>query len=667
MSASDPQGDRVLSLFDQQVTKQPCAIAALFQSRAITYLELSALTHSLAHRLRGLGVGPDSIVGIALERSIEMVVGVLSVLRAGGAYLPLDPTHPGERLRFMLDDSQAAVVVTEEKFLQLPPIAERSTLLVESNCSTERLEHRADDRGEIAKLVTHTDSKNLAYVIYTSGSTGRPKGVMIQRQSFDNQIEWMSERYPLRAGDRVLQLAALTFDFSVVELFWPLVAGATIVLPVQGGEKDPEYLAALLLSLQVTDVHFVPSMLDLFLAHPVLPALPSLRRLFSGGEVLTPKLVRRCRVAFPGVEIHNQYGPTETTVNATHWECVGEENPVPIGSAVGATSVHVLDELLQPVAENEVGEIFIGGVQVARGYFGKPALSAERFLPDPFSAVPGQRMFRTGDLARFSSNGTLQFTGRVDHQVKIRGFRVELGEIEAVLAQAPQVLQAVVVFRRHRTERHGQLIAFLVARNRIALNLADLRQHLARYLPNYMIPLSFIQLDALPVGLSGKIDRMTLSLATTSVDAGSSSGSSGTVERVLCLIVADLVGTPSIDPAITLLEQGLDSITIVQFAVRVRELFQVSIPVRFLRRPIIQEIEHFIVGRVQQEQLSVVVSSAERALGMSETECRAMLAKMDPLQDKELEALSGDNVWARQLTLFRFLRTAGLADAHKLE
>nr|QEO74529.1 condensation domain-containing protein [uncultured bacterium] len=457
------------ALFAQQVARSPEAPAVTFEHRTLSYRELDRISGRLAARLLDLGVQPDTVVGVLMERSVEMVAALLGVLKAGASYLPLDPEYPAERLGWILGDARVSVVLAQERLLPVIPPTETHMLFLEDGW-----------KGEGASVSrSGLSDQSLAYVLYTSGSTGRPKGVMIPHRGIVNRLLWMQEAYGLTPDDRVLQKTPYSFDVSVWEFFWPLITGAHLVVARPGGHRDSSYLAELIEREQVTVLHFVPSMLQAFLEEPDLSGCASLRLVVASGEALTPELRRRFGERLEA-RLENLYGPTEASVDVTAWNCATEARGgiVPIGRPVANTRIHLLDRSLRPVPIGIPGELSIGGVQLARGYFNRPDLTAERFVPDPLSAAAGDRLYRTGDLARHLPDGTVEYLGRLDFQVKIRGFRIELGEIEAVLASHPEVRDAVVV-ARDEGAGDRRLAAYIVPRPEAACDISELRAFLA--------------------------------------------------------------------------------------------------------------------------------------------------------------------------------------------
>ncbi|MFL9674216.1 amino acid adenylation domain-containing protein [Pseudomonas marginalis] len=485
-----PLDQTLHGLFEAQVMRTPDAVAVKAHEQQLTYRQLNERANRLAHHLRELGVQPESRVGICLERGLDMLIGLFAILKAGGGYVPLDPTYPLERIAYMLHDSAPVVV-----------LAQRATRGVLGEVPVIDLDqptwqHQSASNPEVPGLT----ARNQAYVIYTSGSTGQPKGVINEHAGVVNRLLWMQDAYGLKAHDAVLQKTPFSFDVSVWEFFWPLFTGARLVMARPGGHKDPAYLCDVIEAERITTLHFVPSMLDVFLAHGDVSQAAGLQRVMCSGEALPGSLVRRFKQQLPGIGLYNLYGPTEAAVDVTAWNCARPDaaDNTPIGKPIANTRLYVLDGQLQPVPLGVVGELFIGGVQVARGYLNRPELTAERFLKDPFT--PG-RLYRTGDLGRYLPDGNIEYLGRNDDQVKIRGLRIELGEIQARLLEHPQVNEAAVVAREDR------LVAYYTG---TPADIEQLRAHLLQHLPDFMVPALFVHLDALPLSPNGKLDRKAL-------------------------------------------------------------------------------------------------------------------------------------------------------------
>ena len=477
-------------LFEAQVVRTPQAVAVKAGEHTLSYQQLNERANRLAHHLRDGGVRPDARVGICVERGLDMVIGLFAILKAGGAYVPLDPAYPPERIANMLHDSAPVVV-----------LAQSATRTLLGDVAVVDLDHSTwQHQPAINPQVPDLIAQNAAYVIYTSGSTGQPKGVINEHAGVVNRLLWMQDAYSLKAHDAVLQKTPFSFDVSVWEFFWPLFTGARLVMARPEGHKDPAYLCEVIAAEHITTLHFVPSMLDVFLAHGDVSQAAGLVRVMCSGEALPGSLVRRFKRQLPGIGLYNLYGPTEAAVDVTAWNCARPEVPdnTPIGKPIANTRLYVLDGQLQPVPLGVVGELFIAGVQVARGYLNRPELTAERFLDDPFT--PG-RMYRTGDLGRYLPDGTLEYLGRNDDQVKIRGLRIELGEIQARLIEHPAVKDAVVVARDQR------LVAYYTG---APTDIESLRAQLLQHLPDFMVPALFMHLDALPLSPNGKLDRKAL-------------------------------------------------------------------------------------------------------------------------------------------------------------
>jgi amino acid adenylation domain-containing protein len=426
---------------------------------------------------------------------------------------------------------------------------------------------------------THPD--NLAYVIYTSGSTGRPKGVMNAHRGIVNRVLWMQDAYRLSGSDRVLQKTPFSFDVSVWELFWPLLFGARLVLARPGGHQDPDYLSALIAREGVTIMHFVPSMLQAFLEVADLARCGSLREVMCSGEALAVETQNRFLARVPGSRLHNLYGPTEAAVDVSAWPCVPTPGAtqVPIGRPISNIRLYVLDRQFAPVPIGVAGELYIGGIGVARGYVGRPELTAERFVPNPFAA--GERLYRTGDLARWRADGTLEFLGRLDHQVKLRGFRIELGEIEAALLSHPDIAQAAVLARDDAATGAKQLVGYVVGAPGAAPEASELRRHLQRSLPDHMVPSAFMMLDALPLTPNGKLDRKALP-APERPESATYAAPRNATEAALAEIFAEVLKLDRVGIDDNFFELGGDSLLATRAVDRMQQQFRIGLPLRAL-------------------------------------------------------------------------------------
>lgn len=450
-----PQDKCLHQLIEEQVKKTPDAVAVLFEEQQLTYRELNARANQLAQYLQTLEVGPDQLVGISVERSLLMIIGLLGILKAGGAYVPIDPTYPKQRLDFMILDSQVNVLLTQEKLVSQFSDVKAEIICLDRDWETIAQQSQENPAGQV-------QANNLAYVIYTSGSTGTPKGAMNTHKGIVNRLLWMQDAYQLTSEDRVLQKTPFSFDVSVWEFFWPLLTGSRLVVAQPEGHRDSRYLVNLIAEQKITTLHFVPSMLQVFLQEPDLDRCSSLKRVVCSGEALPVDLQQRFFNRLE-CELHNLYGPTEAAIDVTHWKCQSteEQRTVPIGRPVANTQIYILDKAMQPVPVGVKGELHIGGIQLAKGYLNRPELTAEKFIPNPFSKDSTAKLYKTGDLARYLPDGNIEYLGRIDHQVKIRGFRIELGEIESVLAKHPSVREVVVV---PKTGQSGdeRLMAYIV-------------------------------------------------------------------------------------------------------------------------------------------------------------------------------------------------------------
>ena len=538
-----PLPSTIHGMFLAQAERKPDAVALVYGEERISYCELAGRVERLASRLRGLGVGPEVRVAVALPRSLRLVETLLAILQAGGAYVPLDPDDPPERREWIAEDCGAALVLTEEWDGWGRPSPGREG---------------GDGRGDGGEV-------SLAYVLYTSGTTGRPKGAMVTHAAAVNNLRWAQSAYGLRPGDAALLKTPISFDVSVRELFWPLSVGARVVIARPGGERDPAYLLGLIEREGVRIASFVPSLLAAVLDQP---SLPRLETVIAGGEALTPDLAGRVLERLPEAALFNHYGPTETAVNATAWRVRPGERPIPIGRPIANVRIDLLDAWDGPAPIGVAGELCIGGAGVGRGYLGRPDLTAEKFVPDP--REPGARRYRTGDLARWRTDGALEFLGRIDHQVKVRGFRVEPGEIEAALAGCPGVREAAVV------AKDGALVAF------VAGPAGDLRQELASRLPAFLVPSAFVEVASLPRTSSGKVDRRALARhEMTPVESGFELPRTP-VEEQVAGIWSEVLGRPRIGANDDFFSLGGHSLLALQVATRLREAFGVEIPLRKL-------------------------------------------------------------------------------------
>ncbi len=633
------------ALIEAQVERTPDAIAVIFNDEILTYRELNRRSNQLAHYLQALGVGPEVLVGICLENSVEMVVAVLGVLKAGGAYIPQDPAYPPERIAFVLSDAQAPVLLTQRHLVERLPKQGAQLVCLDTDWATIATEPDENPRSGVTL-------DDLAYVIYTSGSTGQPKGVMISHRAIGNHMQWLQTAFPLTEADAVLQKTPVSFDASVWEFYAPLLTGARLVVARPDGHAEPAYLVKTIIERQVTILQLVPSLLQLLLQEPEFAACTCLKRVFCGGEPLTPELVARFYAQL-SADLVNLYGPTEATIDATFWVCPREGQPriVPIGYPIANMRAYILDPHLQPVPVGVRGELYLGGVGLARGYLNRPDLTAEKFIPHPFrttadgrppSAKPpcpepkapygrgafgsgtaaaesstfsglpsvvSSRLYKTGDLARYLSDGAIEFFGRMDHQVKIRGFRLELGEIEAALRHHPAMRDAVVLAR---SDKYGpsqkQLVAYLVADPERRPTIGELRSFLKQTLPDYMIPSSFVFLEALPLTPNGKVDRHALPVPNqqTRLDEKTLTPPRNQIEQRLAEIWARVLQIEQVGVHDNFFELGGDSILSIQIIARANQAGLRLTPRQFF--------QHQTIAELAAVADTALVTSAEQGL-----------------------------------------------------
>jgi amino acid adenylation domain-containing protein len=498
-AADYPRQQCVHQQLETQAQQTPNAIAVEFEGRSLTYAELDARTNQLAHLLRKHGVRREVLVGVCLERSLEMVVALVGILKAGGAYVPLDPAYPADRIRYVLEDAHVKLLLTQESLVKSLPSSSAEIICLDPAWRAFIDEDTSQVKAEVLP-------ENLAYVIYTSGSTGKPKGVQLEHRSVANFLCSMRHEPGMTAGDVLVAVTTLSFDIAGLEMYLPLLVGARLVVASREATYDARLLKILLQKSGATVMQATPATWRLLFES----GWSGDRKLkvLVGGEALSPELARE--LASSCGEVWNMYGPTETTIWSAVYRVKGQdEKLVPIGKPIANTTLYILDSERQPVAVGQDGELYIGGEGLARGYYERPELTAEKFVHDPFRPEPGARMYRTGDLARYRPDGNVEFLGRLDHQVKIRGFRIELGEIESVLEQHPAVRQVVVLAREDMTG-NKQLVAYVVPETDLAVTPGALRAHARKQLPDFMTPAAFVQLATLPLTPNGKVDRKAL-------------------------------------------------------------------------------------------------------------------------------------------------------------
>lgn len=565
--------------FSAQAGETPDAVALVLpDGTATTFAQLNRQANRIAHRLRASGVGPETLVGVRAERSMELVAALYGVLKAGGAYVPLDPEHPRDRLADLLEDTAMPVILTQGRITEaLPP--------------TNALILDLDDPAQWAAWpdsdpAAPCDLDNVAYTISTSGSTGRPKSVVLSHRNAVERLDWLQARYPLQPDDAFLQRSSLSFDASVLEFFWPLTVGARLVLPSRDGHKDTGYLRDLIRSQGVTAAQFVPSMLSVLLTERGIEECTTLRLVVACGEEVPVATAQELLRKLPGCELYNGYGPTEATVCVNWWQCTPETladlSVVPLGTPFGNTATHILDADLRPVPPGAVGELFIGGTGVARGYLNRPGLTAERFLPDPFSARPGARLYRTGDLVRLRPDGeSLDFLGRADHQVKVRGFRIELGEIDATLCAHPDVRECATTVSAV-PPGDSRLVAYVVAADGALPEPDALRSFAERRLPAHAVPSAVLLVPELPRMASGKLNRAALPAPDLSAPGAGDGEPRNALEEWLCGLWCDVLGIAHVGIHDNFFGLGGHSLLAMRMANRIRDDLALDFPMSLL-------------------------------------------------------------------------------------
>ncbi|NBB13719.1 non-ribosomal peptide synthetase, partial [Pseudomonas sp. SLFW] len=565
--------------------------------QVLTYQQLDQRANQLAHYLRGQGVGRESLVGVAALRSVEMVIALYAVVKAGAAYVPLDPEYPADRLRYMLEDAGIGLLLSHDAMIDELPVVEGLQVL-----NLDRLDVAQQP---VTAPVVEIHPEQLANMIYTSGSTGQPKGAGNTHAALFNRLAWMQDAYGLEASDAVLQKTPFSFDVSVWEFFWPLMVGARLVMAQPGDHRDPALLTALIEQHTITTLHFVPSMLAAFMAQEDLSGCTSLKRIVCSGEALPADLSRETLQRLPNAGLFNLYGPTEAAIDVTHWTCVNEPGAsVPIGRPIANLHIHILDSRLNPQPIGVPGELYIGGTGLARGYHQRPGLTAERFVASPFGN--GERLYRTGDLARWRADGAVEYLGRLDHQIKLRGLRVEIGEIEAALLDHPAISEAVVIARQLATGT--QLVGYLVAD---VFDEEHLRTQLKQRLPDYMVPAHLVTLEKFPLSANGKLDRKALpepQLQQRAFEAPLEG-----VESALAELWQDLLGIPHIGRRDNFFELGGHSLLAIQLVAQIRRDLMLELPLRALfESPVLVDLAQFLNTRAEHAAMPVLLPRVER-------------------------------------------------------
>ncbi|MBH8554250.1 amino acid adenylation domain-containing protein [Nostocaceae cyanobacterium CENA357] len=615
-----PQDKCVHQLFAEQVQKTPNNIAVVFGEQQLTYAELNTRANQLAHHLQKLGVGAEVLVGLCCDRSFDMLIGILAILKAGGAYVPLDPTYPQERLSFMLQDSQVSVLLTQQKLLSRLPQYPTHTLCIDTEWPQSESQENP---------LSSVHPANLAYVIYTSGSTGKPKGTMIPHQGLVNYLSWSTQAYAVAQGSGAPVNSSIGFDATITSLFSPLLVGQKVVLLEE--EQEIEALSTILSSQSnFSLVKITPAHLEIL--SQLLPqerTTQQTRALIIGGEALLGKTLAFWQTYAPDTRLINEYGPTETVVGCCVYEASAETylpGAVPIGRPIANTQLYILNQHLQPVPIGVSGELYIGGAGVARGYLNRPELTAEKFISNLFSQEPGSRMYKTGDLARYLEDGTIEYLGRIDNQVKIRGFRVELGEIESLLSQYPNVRSQAVIVREDQPGDQ-RLVAYIVPDTEKPTP-KDLRNFLQTQLPEYMIPSVFVILEALPLTTNGKVNRQALP-APEQIRTQIYVAPRTSAEEIVTGIWAEVLGITQVGIDDNFFDLGGHSLLATQVIARLRQIFQVELPLRGLfDAPTPEMMVHLIANMLGERAIVEEIAQTWQELAqLSPEEMAAMLSR----------------------------------------
>ncbi|MBX8510359.1 amino acid adenylation domain-containing protein [Pseudomonas cichorii] len=624
-----PRDELIHGLFEQQVERTPDAAAVGdHNGQSLSYETLNRRANQLAHQLIKQGVTPDSRVAVALRRSNELVVALLAILKAGGAYVPIDPDLPDNRRDYMLDDSSPVAMLTCEALLDNVARADIPVLLVDENVDRSAFPDTNPSPALLGLEATH-----LAYVLYTSGSTGKPKGVMNEHRGVVNRLLWARDEYRVNETDRVLQKTPFGFDVSVWEFFLPLLTGAHLYMARPGGHQDPGYLAQVMREQNITLLHFVPSMLEVFLEHGDNQGFSALSRVLCSGEALPRSLQKRFEEQLAPVELHNLYGPTEAAIDVTSWQCLpsDEGDSVPIGRPIANIQIYILDPHGQPTPVGVAGEINIGGVGVARGYLNLPELSAERFVRDPFSSDPDARLYKTGDLGRWLDNGAVEYIGRNDFQVKIRGQRIELGEIEAKLALHEAIKEAVVL-ARDEASGEKRLVAYFTSTSDSPLDIRELRDHLQAQLPAYMVPAAYVGLATLPLTGNGKLDRGLLPAPTASdVISRRYVAPQGQLESALAELWQNLLKVEQVGREDHFFELGGHSLLAIQLISQMRQQLSIELDLAELfAHPTLADLAHIAASAGKSSLPDITLVDRDADLPMSFAQQRLwFLAQME--------------------------------------
>lgn len=593
-------------IFEKQVQEVPERTALIFDSEKMSYKELNEKANKLANFLIKEGTKKEDLIALFMDRSFEMVISLLGILKTGAAYVPIDPDYPKERAIYILKDTGAKFLLTTNGMKEKVTDFNSNIIYLDNYWQKISLESKENPKIDI-------NEENIAYVIYTSGSTGRPKGVMNTHKGICNRIFWMQDAFNLTERDRVLQKTPYTFDVSVWEFFWPLSVGSTMVISEPGGHRDTSYLIKVIINEEITTIHFVPSMLKLFLEDKDVKKCKCLKRVICSGEVLSYELQEKF-FSILGAELHNLYGPTEAAVDVTHWPCKKGDSRhiVPIGRPISNTKIYILDRWMQPVPIGIPGELYIGGVQVARGYLNMPELSSEKFVPDPFSEGEKARLYKTGDICRYLSDGNIEYLGRKDFQIKIRGLRIEIEEIERVLCEHQKIKAAAVIVGEDDVEKY--IAAYIVFKDEMEGKIEDIRNYLKNKIPDYMIPKFIIPIKEIPLTSSGKLDRKSLPAIDRKIERDISViPPKGRTEEIIYQVWVDFLKVDKIGRNENFFDLGGTSLLLIRVRNKLQEIFkrEISIVEMFLH-PSIEELAKLIEEREKDVSFSTIKTRAEK-------------------------------------------------------
>lgn len=598
-------------LFYEQVSKTPNNIALSFNGQHLTYNELNIKTNQLANYFIAIGLKKEDIIPVCLERSVSLIVSLLAIMKANGAYLPIDTHCPHDRAYYLAEDAKSSLIITNNKFTT--KFTNCSGRIVNLDLDNDLIKNYSSDN-----LTNLYKPDDLAYVIYTSGSTGKPKGVLNVQRGLVNRLLWMQDTYRLTSQDKVLQKTPYNFDVSVWEFFWPLITGARLIVAPPDSHKDPLELAQIIQSNNITTMHFVPSMLSIFLDEPKAVGCKSLRQVFASGEALPYSLQEKFFNILPNTELHNLYGPTEAAIDVSYWQCIPNHylKFVPIGKPIANIWLLILDENMQPKNDGSIGQLYIGGVGLARGYLNQPTLTQERFIKNPFSNITLDRLYDTGDLASYLSDGNIKYHGRIDSQVKISGIRIELGEIEQNINEYPGIKKVIVIAKKD-SQDINRLICYLQLENQEEFNQDNLMEFLKSKLPSYEIPSIFKVIDVIPTTTNGKVDTKALPEIEASFINNSDylSSPSNEIENKLCEIWEEILGIKNISVTATFNQMGGDSMRSIQVLQKMRQAGYFMSVTDFTKHLTIRTISEFLMINNQK---NTIMTSNEEQLIVSE-------------------------------------------------